>query len=82
MLNSILYVSAFLAVFQGVQAGMNLNSAQNVAVYWGNYSTRQEVMHFYWHWTFQGQNSINLVEASGGQKRLSYYCESKLRANV
>jgi hypothetical protein len=25
---------------------------------------------------------VGLVEASGGQKRLSYYCESKSRANV
>lgn len=50
-------MSAFLAAFKGVQAGINLNSAQNIAVYWG-------------------QNSINLVEASGGQKRLSYYCQN------
>jgi hypothetical protein len=41
MINSILYVSAFLAAFKGVQAGINLNSAQNIAVYWGNYPTRQ-----------------------------------------
>lgn len=39
MMNYILYASAFLAAFKGVQAGINLNSAQNIAVYWGKYLT-------------------------------------------
>lgn len=39
MMNSVLYASALLAAFKGVQAGINLNSAQNIAVYWGKYLT-------------------------------------------
>ncbi|EED15887.1 chitinase 3 precursor, putative [Talaromyces stipitatus ATCC 10500] len=38
MIKSVLYTSALLAAFQGVQAGINLNSAQNIAVYWGQNS--------------------------------------------
>lgn len=38
MINSVLYLSAFIAAFKGVQAGINLDSSQNVAIYWGQNS--------------------------------------------
>lgn len=38
MINSVLYLSAFIAAFKGVQAGINLDSSQNVAIYWGKYA--------------------------------------------
>lgn len=39
-MNNIVYVSAFLAALKGVQAGLDVNSAQNIAVYWGKYKAR------------------------------------------
>jgi chitinase len=35
MRNAVVYIPAFLASLTGVRAGINLNSAQNVAIYWG-----------------------------------------------
>jgi chitinase len=40
MKKTIGYISAFLAALTGVQAGIDLNSAQNVAIYWGKTSIR------------------------------------------
>jgi chitinase len=42
MKNTGAYISAFSAALTGVQAGINLNSAQNVAIYWGMTSIRKQ----------------------------------------
>lgn len=75
MMKSILYVSALLGAFRSVHTGMNLNSAQNIAVYWGIYPF-DKLMQFQGWLNLAGQNSINLASGSTAQQRLSYYCES------
>jgi chitinase len=37
MMKSIPYLAAFAAAFTGVQAGLDLDSSNNIAVYWGKF---------------------------------------------
>jgi hypothetical protein len=59
-----------------VQAGLEKNGTQNIAVYWGKTFHYEKYSH---HLTnkLSGQNSINQAGTPDAQKRLGYYCESK-----
>lgn len=68
-------LSAFLAGLCGVQAGLDLQSSDNVAVYWGTLPVTQRLSYILT--CLLGQNSYGQSTGPYVQQRLSYYCQSQ-----